>query len=219
MKSFQEHLIFSRNRLFLESFRNDPAGIIDQCVPPNTEMDTDFEQIVDKFYQPLYRFGLSLTRAESEAYDLAQQTFYLWATKGHQLRDKSKLKSWLFTTLHREFLGSRRRGNRFPHHEVSMVEHQLPTVAPTVVNDLDGSTVMDTLLEVEELYRAPLMLFYLEDHSYKEIAAILDIPIGTVMSRLARGKTQLRGMLSDQVSQLNNRIVPLKQNKKEASHG
>lgn len=183
------------------------------------EMDTDFEQIVDKFYQPLYRFGLSLTRAESEAYDLAQQTFYLWATKGHQLRDKSKLKSWLFTTLHREFLGSRRRGNRFPHHEVSMVEHQLPTVAPTVVNDLDGSTVMDTLLEVEELYRAPLMLFYLEDHSYKEIAAILDIPIGTVMSRLARGKTQLRGMLSDQVSQLNNRIVPLKHNKKEASHG
>lgn len=219
MKSLQEHLIPLRNRLFLGSFRNDPLGIIHRCVTPMNEMDTDFEQIVDKFYQPLYRFGLSLTRAESEAYDLAQQTFYLWATKGHQLRDKSKLKSWLFTTLHREFLGSRRRGNRFPHHEVSMVEHQLPTVAPTVVNDLDGSTVMDTLLEVEELYRAPLMLFYLEDHSYKEIAAILDIPIGTVMSRLARGKTQLRGMLSDQVSQLNNRIVPLKHNKKEASHG
>lgn len=182
-------------------------------------MDTEFEQVVDTFYQPLYRFGLSLTRTESEAFDLAQQTFYLWATKGHQLRDKSKLKSWLFTTLHREFLGSRRRGNRFPHHEVSSVEHQLPTVAPTVVNDLDGATVMDTLLQVEELYRAPLMLFYLQDHSYKEIAGILDIPIGTVMSRLARGKTQLRALLSDRATQLDGRIVPLKQDEKAVNHG
>lgn len=183
------------------------------------EMDTDFEQVVDKFYQPLYRFGLSLTRTESEAYDLAQQTFYLWATKGHQLREKSKLKSWLFTTLHREFLGSRRRGNRFPHYEVSSVEHQLPTVDPTVVNDLDGSTVMQTLLDVEELYRAPLMLFYLQDHSYKEIASILEIPIGTVMSRLARGKEQLRRLLSDRVTQVGERIVPLKPQKKEVRHG
>jgi RNA polymerase sigma-70 factor (ECF subfamily) len=182
-------------------------------------MDAEFEQAVDTYYQPLYRFGLSLTRTESEAFDLAQQTFYLWATKGHQLRDKSKLKSWLFTTLHREFLGSRRRGNRFPHHEVSSVEHQLPAVASTVVNDLDGSTVMETLLLVEELYRAPLLLFYLQDHSYKEIAGVLDIPIGTVMSRLARGKAQLRGLLSDQVSRLDGRIVPLKQETKEASHG
>ena len=54
---------------------------------------------------------------------------------------------------------------------------------------------MDTLLEVEELYRAPLMLFYLEDHSYKEIAAILDIPIGTVMSRLFNGKRRLQKLV------------------------
>lgn len=183
------------------------------------EMDIDFDQIVETYYQPLYRFGLSLTRAESEAYDLAQQTFYLWAKKGHQLRDKTKLKSWLFTTLHREFLGSRRRGNRFPHHEVGSVEHQLPTVSPTVFNELDGSTVMDTLLQVEELYRAPLMLFYLHDHSYKEIAEILDIPIGTVMSRLARGKDQLRGLLADRMSDIDSRIVRLKTEKKEARHG
>lgn len=184
-----------------------------------SEMDIDFDQVVETYYQPLYRFGLSLTRTESEAYDLAQQTFYLWATKGHQLRDKTKLKSWLFTTLHREFLGSRRRGNRFPHHEVSSVERELPTVAPTVVNDLDGSTVMDTLLDVEELYRAPLMLFYLQDHSYKEIATVLDIPIGTVMSRLARGKDQLRGLLTDRMSNIDRRIVPLKTKKKEVRHG
>ena len=182
-------------------------------------MGTEFESIVDQYYQPLYRFALSLTRTESEAFDLTQQTFYLWATKGHQLRDRSKLKSWLFTTLHREFLGSRRRGNRFPHHEVGSVEHQLPTVSPTVVRDMDASTVMDTLLQVEELYRAPLMLFYLQDHSYKEIAEILEVPIGTVMSRLTRGKDQLRSLIADRVSVSGKKIVPLNAPQIGASHG
>ena len=182
-------------------------------------MDTDFEDAVSQFYGPLYRFALSLTRAESEAFDLTQQTFYLWATRGHQLRDRSKLKSWLFTTLHREFLGSRRRGVRFPHHEVSAVEHQLPPVEPTVVNDLDGATVMATLLEVDDLYRAPLMLFYLQDHSYKEIAELLEVPIGTVMSRLARGKDQLRAKLADRAKSGGTKIVPLRQPQLRTGNG
>jgi len=183
-------------------------------------MDAEFESVVDRFYRPLYRFALSLTRKESEAFDLTQQTFYLWATKGHQLRDPSKLKSWLFTTLHREFLGARRRGNRFPHHEVGSVEHQLPVVTPDLVNALDGSTVLDALLKVEDLYRAPLMLFYLQDHSYKEIAAILEVPIGTVMSRLARGKEQLRSLLADKSASVAvpGRIVPLSQTQIRAAN-
>jgi len=66
-----------------------------------------FEEIVAAYYQPLYRFGLSLTQRTAEASDLVQETFFLWASKGHQLRDKTWVKSRLFTTLHREFLGSR----------------------------------------------------------------------------------------------------------------
>src|SRR3989442_3704667 len=66
-------------------------------------MDSDdFEQIVCQHYEPLYRFALSLTHAEADACDLTQQTFYIWATKGHQLRDRSKIKSWLFTTRSEE---------------------------------------------------------------------------------------------------------------------
>ena len=57
-------------------------------------------QLVEEFYMPLYRFGLSLTRKESDAEDLTQQTFYRWQTKGHQLRDAAKVKTWLFTTLY-----------------------------------------------------------------------------------------------------------------------
>ena len=79
----------------------------------------DFEQIVSQHYEPLYRFAFSLTHAEADACDLTQQTFYIWATKGHQLRDRSKVKSWLFTILHREFLNIRKRALRFPHFELN----------------------------------------------------------------------------------------------------
>lgn len=174
--------------------------------------NAEFEQLVDQYYVPLYRFAMSLTQSEATACDLTQQTFFLWAKKGHQLRDRSKAKSWLFTTLHREFLGSRRRETRFPHHEMEEVGHELPSVSPTVVNDLDGGTVMDALVQVDELYRAPLMLFYLEDFSYQEIAEYLGIPIGTVMSRLNRGKAQLRQLLQDRhPAQAAGNIISLNQ--------
>jgi RNA polymerase sigma-70 factor (ECF subfamily) len=169
----------------------------------------NFEQIVNTFYEALYRFALSLTQREAEASDLTQQTFYLWATRGHQLRDKTKLKSWLFTTLHREFLGARRRENRFPHYDIDAVDQELPTVSPQMVTEMDAEAVMNALLHVEDLYRAPLMLFYLEDNSYKEIAEILNIPLGTVMSRLARGKAQLRQLLADQATRFQSKIVPM----------
>ena len=69
----------------------------------------EFEKLVERLYAPLYQFAFSLTRVEADACDLTQQTFAIWAAKGHQLRDPSKVKTWLFTTLHREFLDSRRR--------------------------------------------------------------------------------------------------------------
>lgn len=184
--------------------------------------DIDFEQLVSRFYEPLYRFALSLARREAEACDLTQQTFYLWATKGHQLRDKTKVKTWLFTTMHRAFLGSRRRETRFPHHEFDQVSHELPSLSPTVINDMDGSLAIEALLAVDELYRAPLTLFYLKEHSYREIAELLDLPIGTVMSRLSRGKQQLRQIL--QVggdSSADKKVVPLRpnSNNQERRHG
>src|SRR5688572_25464016 len=88
----------------------------------------DFEILVDRYYAALYRFALSLTRQESDARDLTQQTFWLWAHKGHQLQDPSKVKSWLFTTLHREFLQSQRRSTRFPHQELEAAPEELPSV-------------------------------------------------------------------------------------------
>ena len=157
----------------------------------------DFQSLVDLHYAALYRFAMSMTRTESDACDLVQQTFLTWATKGHQLQDKSKVKSWLFTTLHREFLNSLRRGHRFPHLEMESVAHELPSVPPAVETASDSTAVMKALTQVEEPYRAALLLFYLEDHSYREIAEILGVPEGTVMSRLSRGKALLRQLLAD----------------------
>ncbi len=156
----------------------------------------DLEQLVEDYYVLLYRFGLALTRKECEAADLTQHTFYTWAAKGHQLRDRSKAKTWLFTVLHREFLAQRRQQARF----VEMAEVPEPAAGETAtaaaaVNQLDGVVAHQALLDLEETYRAPLVLFYLQQHSYQEIAQILEIPIGTVMSRLWRGKLKLRKVL------------------------
>ena len=172
-------------------------GIFFRLVTLIPVADLQFDQIVTEHYAMLYRFALSLTRNESESLDLTQQTFYLWATKGGQLRDGSKLKSWLCTTLYREFLGDRRHAQRFPQVDISLVEHELPALEPEMVGKMDAARVMEALLDVDEIHRAPLLLFYVEDRSYQEIAEILTVPVGTVMSRLARGKQQLRRRLTE----------------------
>jgi RNA polymerase sigma-70 factor, ECF subfamily len=154
-----------------------------------------FESVVRQYYEPLYRFAFSLAQTEADACDLTQQTFYVWATKGHQLRDPNSTKTWLFTTLHRVFLQSRRRATRFPHEPLDELDDQLPCADPVMANDLDWAQVLEALGRVEEHYQAAVALFYLEDCSYREIAEILEVPIGTVKSRLARGLGQLKKIL------------------------
>src|ERR1051325_5330171 len=151
----------------------------------------DFESLVARYYRSLYQFAFGLTRVEADACDLTQQTFYIWATKGHQLQDRSKVKSWLFTTLHREFLNIRKRSVRFPHVELEEGIADLPVVSPDVVNSLDGVQAVEYLAQVQEPFRAALTLFYMNDASYQEIADILQVPLGTVRSRISRGIAQL----------------------------
>jgi len=156
----------------------------------------DFDELVGRFYEPLYQFAFSLTHAAADAADLTQHVFLIWARKGGQLRDASKVKSWLFTTLHRRFLERRRHETRFPCHELSEAEPELPSVTPPAGEGLDAEKVLSALESLDEIFRAPVALFYLEDYSYQEIAGILDVPLGTVKSRLARGVRQLQHRLA-----------------------
>ncbi len=157
--------------------------------------DLDFDVIVDQFYAPLFRFAMSLTRAEDEAADLVQETFLTWAEKGRQLRDPARVKAWLFTTLHRAFLRVRRRIVRFPEVEIVDTMDDLPRVEVDHVTRLDALEAVAMLSRVDEQYRGALALFYLEDYSYQEIGEVLDVPLGTVKSRIARGLNQLRRIM------------------------
>lgn len=158
--------------------------------------ELDFQDLVDAHYAPLYRFAMSLTRSESDAGDLVQETFLTWAAKGHQLRDLSKVKSWLFTTLHRRFLESQRRTTRFQHVQISETTEELPHIEPELVSRLDSQAVLALLGQVDSQFQAAVALFYLEDYSYNEISQILDVPLGTVKSRIARGLSQLRTLVT-----------------------
>lgn len=180
---------------------------------------TDFEELVDAHYQALYRFAFSLAKDPDRAADLVQQTFVIWAQKGHQLRDRSKAKTWLFTTLYREHLGQVRHDGRYTERELDDVAHELPASEPRAERALDAKRALELLGALDETFRAPLTLFYLQQHSYKEIAEILDIPIGTVMSRISRGKEQLRRRMSGEPASAPKKIVDFQPDALKQSHG
>jgi RNA polymerase sigma-70 factor (ECF subfamily) len=151
---------------------------------------------------------------------LVQETFCIWAEKGHQLRDASKAKTWLFTTLHREFLSHRRRSTRYVD---EAPDEESISYATNPEDDadrqMDGQRVLELLAELDPIYRAPVSLFYLQQHSYKEIASILEIPIGTVMSRLARGKELLRKKMTAEPASAPKNILRLQADATLHNHG
>lgn len=159
--------------------------------------DNAFETLVATYYQPLYKFAWSLSKTEQDASDLTQQTFLIWAEKGHTLRDPSKVKSWLFTSLYREFLRQNRRGKKVTSIDQEILETRHDPDLVTSVRRMERQEAVEALEELDPVYREPLILFYMEDLAYKEIAEVLDIPIGTVMSRLARAKGHLKNFLSE----------------------
>ncbi|MFN0079747.1 MAG: RNA polymerase sigma factor [Prosthecobacter sp.] len=187
-----------------------------RTIPARRMMDAtpSFEQIVDAHYQGLYRFALSMCKREATAQDLVQQTFLQWAKKGHSLRDATKVKTWLFTTIYREWLGIARREKKY-----EQVEFE-PDLHGSVQNDdegeiprVDSATLHHALEQLDPNYRAPLVLFYLKELSYRDIAETLGLPIGTVMSRLSRAKNHLRAILTAASSN----IIPANFNHQAAS--
>src|SRR5438874_7657370 len=121
--------------------------------------DPEFEKLVNHYYRDLYRFGFNLTGSEADACDLTQETFYIWARKGHQLRNPHKVKTWLFTTLHRQFLNIRRRQKRFPHETIDEAAQNIPHVPASCVERLDAQTLLRLLGELDEAHRAVLVLY------------------------------------------------------------
>jgi RNA polymerase sigma-70 factor, ECF subfamily len=153
------------------------------------------ERVVSELYGPVYRFALALAGSDSEAADLTQETFLIFCRQHWQVREPDKVKSWLFTTLRRTFLRTVRR--RQTRAEVELTtSHDRGAVDPVGPRSVDAGVILKALSELEEDHRSVLELFYIGDLSYKEISTALEVPLGTVMSRLSRAKDQLRAALA-----------------------
>ena len=154
-----------------------------------------FKSVVNEWYDPLYRFAISLCGDADAALDLTQNAFHKLAKNWRDIREPSKVKSWLFSVLHRDFIDQYRRKKRVPFTGLDQVAEPPAHDPIPRGTGVDVTSMMNALLQMDEKFRAPLSLFYIESLSYKEIADVLDIPIGTVMSRLRRAKDQLRERL------------------------
>lgn len=152
-------------------------------------------ELVEQHYAGLYRFAFRLSGCASEAEDLVQETFCKAHAKWHQLRQAESGRSWLYSILRNLYLIRWRERRR--QREVALDESlEPPTQAvPDEWPAVEPAQLQAALNELPEEFRTPLILFYFEEFSYKEIADQMGIPLGTVMSRLARAKAQLRQFL------------------------
>lgn len=156
------------------------------------------DELVREHYRDLYRFAYRLTGRQADAEDLTQETFYRAQGALPRLRDPRKAKAWLFKILHNLHRQGRRQGASRTHLPWTEVEDEFPLPSEAVTRNLRDERLREAVLQVEELYRTPLILFYFGSFSYREIGDILEVPPGTVMSRLARGKSALRRLLAGQ---------------------
>ena len=152
------------------------------------------EFVVSEHLQSVYRYAYRLSGQVHEAEDLTQETFRLAQLRLHQLRDPQKLLSWLFSILRSCFLKARRKKLPIPTDSLPEAEDPAGT---TSLDFIDREHLQQALNQLSEEARVVLMLFYFEDMAYKDIATELDVPIGTVMSRLARAKQRLKKVLGE----------------------
>jgi RNA polymerase sigma-70 factor (ECF subfamily) len=156
---------------------------------------TDVHRLVDEHYLALYRYAFRLSGAAADAEDLTQEAFckaqLLWA----QLRDAERAKPWLFQILRRCFLHRVRTARQHPFVSLDDIG-EVAGPEPDELPDIEPEQLQQALSELPESYRTPLILFYFEDFSYRDIAEQMELPLGTVMSRLARGKAFLRARLA-----------------------
>jgi RNA polymerase sigma-70 factor (ECF subfamily) len=159
------------------------------------------ERLVDAFYLPLYRYAYRLTGSVGDAEDLTQETFCKAQHKRDQLRDPLKAKAWLFSILRNAYLHRVRTEKQRPCLSLDQVG-ELAEPLPDPLPPVDPERLQQALHELPELFRTPLILYYFEDFSYRDIAEQMDLPLGTVMSRLARAKAFLRSRLLPQPASL-----------------
>lgn len=153
------------------------------------------QRLVDEHYVALYRYAFRLSGSAADAEDLTQETFCKAQLNISQLRDESRAKPWLFSILRHDYL-HRVRDNKQEACVSLEAVGDLPEPTSDVLPDIDPEQLQLALNDLPEIFRTPIILYFFEDFGYREIAEQMNLPIGTVMSRLARAKAYLRSRLA-----------------------
>ena len=154
----------------------------------------DLAQLVADHHQAVYRYAYRLSGAAPDAEDLAQQVFLIAQQKLGQLRNAESARSWLFTILRNCFFKSCQKRRPIPAGNLRLNVETIPAEVPRV-EAIDRDQLQKAIDDLPPSYRVVLGMFYYEGCSYREIAEKLSLPVGTVMSRLARAKGHLRSRL------------------------
>ena len=163
------------------------------------DCSVDVRTLVEQHYEMLYRYAYRLSGSAADAEDLTQETYCTAQEKIGQLRDAANARSWLFTILRNHYLHRRRASGTVVLEPLEMLANE-PEEPTEPAADVDSERLQAVLDDLPEAFRTPVILFYFEELSYRQISERLRVPVGTVMSRLARAKAYLRYRLRPHVA-------------------
>lgn len=156
---------------------------------------SDFNALVDRHYPMLYRFALGLGCTRAYACDLTQQSLFSWASKKNLACNDSQAKSGLLAELYCRRARDDSHENRPTLPDDLAYDDLSPWAVPPALDFLTPEEVMECMLSINETFRVPILLFYLGEQSFDEIAGILTIPPEIAISRLSKGKRVLQSIL------------------------